>query len=116
MRRFRGADRSQVLVAAQIATAWRWNARVGTRCLSIVRLDRPTRVLLRSGCYAFHDVGHYARLVARLEGRLPMAWRAPGGFQPAIEIWGRLVSRPVPGVALLIAARSPRRHALYMNP
>jgi D-serine dehydratase len=69
--------------------------------LSSVRLDRPTRVLLRSGCYAFHDVGHYARLVARLEGRLPVAWRAPGGFQPAIEIWGRVVSRPEPGLALL---------------
>jgi D-serine dehydratase len=69
--------------------------------LSSVRLDRPTRVLLRSGCYAFHDVGHYARLVARLEGRLPVAWRAPGGFRPAIEIWGRVVSRPEPGLALL---------------
>lgn len=74
--------------------------RVAAR-LSSVRLGRPTRVLLRSGCFAFHDVGHYARLIARLESRLPGAWRPPGGLQPAIEIWGRVASRPEPGLAFL---------------
>ncbi len=66
-----------------------------------VDLGRPSRVLLRSGCYASHDAGHYARLVARLEGRLPEAWRVPGGLRPAIEVWGRVLSRPEPGLAFL---------------
>ena len=69
--------------------------------LSRVDLRRRTRVLLRSGCYAFHDVGHYARLVARLEARLPETWRIPGSLQPAMEIWGRVLSRPEPGLAFL---------------
>jgi len=66
-----------------------------------VDLGRPSRVLLRSGCYASHDAGHYARLVARLEGRLPEAWRIPGALRPAIEVWGRVLSRPEPGLAFL---------------
>jgi len=66
-----------------------------------VDLGRPSRVLLRSGCYASHDAGHYARLVARLEGRLPEAWRVPGALRPAIEVWGRVLSRPEPGLAFL---------------
>jgi D-serine dehydratase len=69
--------------------------------LAAVDLGRPSRVLLRSGCYAFHDAGHYARLVARLEDRLAEAWRVPGRLQPAIEIWGRVLSRPEPGLAFL---------------
>lgn len=66
-----------------------------------VDLGRPSRVLLRSGCYASHDAGHYARLVARMEGRLPEAWRVPGGLRPAIEVWGRVLSQPEPGLAFL---------------
>ncbi len=69
--------------------------------LSAIDLGRSARVLLRSGCYAFHDMGHYARLVARLEDRLPEAWRVAGGLRPAIEIWGRVLSRPEPGLAFL---------------
>jgi len=71
------------------------------RALSAVDLGRPTRVLLRSGCYAFHDIGHYARLTSRLEQRLPPAWRSPFGLQPAIEIWARVLSRPERGLAFL---------------
>ncbi len=69
--------------------------------LSDVDLGRPKRVLLRSGCYAFHDVAHYAQLVERLERRLPEAWRVPGRLRPALEIWGRVLSRPEPGLAFL---------------
>lgn len=80
--------------------------------LSAVDLGRPARVLLRSGCYAFHDVGHYARLVARLEGRLPEAWRVAGGLRPAIEIWGRVLSRPEPGLAFLDFGKRDAPHDL----
>ena len=64
-------------------------------------LGRPTRVLLRSGCYLFHDVGHYARLQERLERRLKTAARPAGTLRPAIEVWGRVLSRPEPGLAIL---------------
>jgi D-serine deaminase-like pyridoxal phosphate-dependent protein len=69
--------------------------------LSPLELRRATRVLLRSGCYAFHDVAHYAQLVGRLERRLPEAWRIPGRLRPAVEVWGRVLSRPEPGLAFL---------------
>jgi D-serine dehydratase len=64
-------------------------------------LGRPNRLLLRSGCYLSHDEGHYARLVARLEGRLPAEWRIPNSLRPALEVWGRVLSRPEPGLAFL---------------
>jgi D-serine deaminase-like pyridoxal phosphate-dependent protein len=54
---------------------------------------RPVRVVLRSGSYVSHDHGLYARIS-------PFA--QPGSrwtFQPALEIWGRVLSRPEPGTA-----------------
>jgi len=65
------------------------------------RLARPARLVLRSGCALFHDSGHYARAVARLEARLPERWRGPRALEPAIEIWSQVLSRPEPGLALL---------------
>jgi D-serine dehydratase len=82
------------------------------RRLSGVDLGRPSRVLLRSGCYAFHDVGHYARLGRRLEERLPPGWRPPGGLRPAIEIWGRVLSRPERGLAFLDFGKRDVAHDL----
>jgi D-serine dehydratase len=82
------------------------------RQLAAVDLGRPTRVLLRSGCYAFHDAGHYARLVSRLEERLPPEWRAPGHLTPAIEIWGRVLSRPEAGLAFLDFGKRDVAHDL----
>ena len=74
---------------------------LAARELGAVDLGRPTRVILRSGCYAFHDAAHYAGLVARLEERLPPEWRVSGHPTPAIEVWGRVLSRPEPGLAVL---------------
>jgi D-serine deaminase-like pyridoxal phosphate-dependent protein len=58
------------------------------------------RVVLRSGCYLTHDNGQYATLTpsARPEWTLPP-------FQPALEVWTRVVSRPEPGLVLLNAGR-----------
>lgn len=75
------------------------------KVLNAVRLSRPTRVLLRSGCYLTHDAGHYQRLVALLEGRLDRAWKPQGHLAPALEVWARVLSRPEPGLAFLDAGK-----------
>lgn len=71
------------------------------RVLTAVPLDRPFRVLLRSGCYLSHDAAHYRTLVARLEDRLPEAWRCDGHLEAALEVWGEVLSRPEAGQAFL---------------
>lgn len=69
--------------------------------LGAVELGRQKRILLRSGCYYIHDSGHYDRLIARLESRLSEEVKVPGGLRPALEVWGRVLSRPEPGMAIL---------------
>lgn len=63
-------------------------------------LDRPTRVVVRSGSYVTHDSGFYA-------GMTPSARGAPGvpRFQAAVRVWARVISRPEPGLLLLAAGR-----------
>ncbi len=55
--------------------------------------------VVRAGAYVTHDHGHYAELDpwSRLPGRLSL--------QPAITIWGQVLSSPEPGLALLGAGR-----------
>ena len=57
--------------------------------------DAGVTVLLRSGAYLTHDVGHYERLS-------PFAgapWERR--FHPAIEVWGSVLSIPEPGLAIV---------------
>ena len=58
--------------------------------------EAGARIVLRSGCYLTHDHGTYA---ASSPSRAP-GWDLPE-FQPAIEVWGRVLSRPEPGLALV---------------
>jgi len=57
-------------------------------------LSRPSRVLARSGCYVTHDHGLYA-------GASPLAH----ALRPALELWGEVLSRPEPGLAIVNARR-----------
>jgi D-serine deaminase-like pyridoxal phosphate-dependent protein len=50
------------------------------------------RTVIRSGCYVTHDHGLYART-------------SPLEFQPALEVWAQVISRPEPGLALLTMGR-----------
>lgn len=63
------------------------------------------RLVLRSGCYLTHDHRLYA-------GSSPAAQPdcALPPFVAAIEVWGRVVSRPEPGLALLDAGRRDVSH------
>lgn len=56
----------------------------------------PVRLVLRSGCYVTHDSGYYDHLS-------PLGERSPDGerLQPALEVWGVVLSRPEPDRALL---------------
>ena len=83
-----------------------------SRCLGGVDLGRPTRVLLRSGCYLSHDAGHYRHLVGLLEARLPEAWRPPSHLAPGLEVWGQVLSRPEPGLAFLNLGKRDVAHDL----
>jgi D-serine dehydratase len=71
------------------------------QALAPLRLSRPHRVVLRSGCYFAHDAGHYRRLLGDLQERLPAALRMEQPLRPALEIWGQVLSRPEPGLAFL---------------
>jgi D-serine dehydratase len=63
----------------------------------LVRFPRPEwRVALRSGCYVSHDGGHYDHVS-------PLAKRGnePDPLLNAIEVWGVVLSRPEPEVAIV---------------
>ena len=57
-----------------------------------VRLEMPTRVVLRSGCYLTQDAGYY-------DSVSPLAGRARGDalLRNAAEVRARVLSRPEPG-------------------
>jgi D-serine dehydratase len=87
--------------------------------LSRARLSRPTRLVLRSGAYLTHDHGIYADLLDDVHAR--------GGccaidLEPALEVWGQVLSVPESKLAILSAGRRdfgqdagnpvPTKHAL----
>ena len=56
---------------------------------------RPIRIVLRSGCYITHDHGFYDRVG-------PFGTRIESNaLQPALEVWGAVISTPEEGLALL---------------
>ena len=67
--------------------------------------DIGARLVLRSGCYLFHDHGMYAEST-------PAAARVPGApaFRPALSVWARVLSRPEPGLLLVDAGRRDVSH------
>jgi D-serine deaminase-like pyridoxal phosphate-dependent protein len=62
--------------------------------LRALDLGRPTRVVLRSGCYVTHDSAFYRRLS-------PFGDRGAHELQPALEAWGVVLSRPEPDLAIV---------------
>jgi D-serine dehydratase len=58
--------------------------------LGATGLQAPTRVVLRSGCYATHDHGSYG-------GSSPLAGETgQPTFVPALELWSEILSTPEP--------------------
>jgi D-serine dehydratase len=67
-----------------------------------VRLSRPHRVVLRSGCYLTQDFGLYERLLGDLHRR---SGSANPDLEPALEVWAQVLSIPEPGLVILSAGR-----------
>ena len=68
--------------------------RVAAR-LTAVDLGRPSRVVLRSGCYLTHDSGAY-------DLASPLGSKSAGDhLRPALEAWGVVLSRPEPKLAIV---------------
>ena len=68
---------------------------VVTSCFTAAKLPLPVTPLIRSGAYMAHDSGLYSRIA-------PFA--QPGAshhFEASLEIWGRVLSRPEPGLAFV---------------
>lgn len=64
---------------------------------SRVAIDQPVRLVIRSGCYLTHDDGSYDRSSPMgTDSRLD-----EGRLEPAIEVWGAVLSRPEPTRALV---------------
>jgi D-serine dehydratase len=70
--------------------------------LTGARLSRPTRVMLRSGCYLSEDWGLYARALAEMHTRTGSG--APA-LEPALEVWAQVLSVPEPDLLILSAGR-----------
>jgi D-serine dehydratase len=70
--------------------------------LTAVRLSRPHRVVLRSGCYVTLDWGLYAGLLDDLHRR---SGSAEPALEPALEVWTQVLSVPEPGLIILSAGR-----------
>jgi len=71
--------------------------------LKSIQLSRPTRVVLRSGCYITHDHGFYATAIDRLRERSAGTDSVfvQKGFEPALELWTTVQSVPEPGLAII---------------
>jgi D-serine deaminase-like pyridoxal phosphate-dependent protein len=66
-----------------------------------------TRVVLRSGSYVAHDHDLYRRLTPFARDTTPAIVGVTGHetFEPAIELWATVISRPEPELALLNVGR-----------
>jgi D-serine dehydratase len=78
---------------------------LAVRILAGAELRRPTRIVIRSGCYLTHDVGFYGPLFAQLADREALARATELEFTPALEVWASVLSVPEPGFAVLGAGR-----------
>lgn len=57
-------------------------------------LPEGYRIIMRSGCYLTHDTDMYKKYFSRMMQRSPDIVDVDGGLQPALEVWGYVLSRP----------------------
>jgi D-serine dehydratase len=81
--------------------------------LKTAKLDRPSVILLRAGCYITHDSVMYVRAFDALRERVPGLAARDGGLQAALEVWAYVQSRPEPTKAIIGFGK---RDASYDDP
>ena len=69
-----------------------------------LRQDGNTLLVLRSGAIFFHDHGVYRRALDAMDQRAGFEFggerHSAADFQPALRLWGEVLSRPEPGLAI----------------
>ncbi|VVE26359.1 alanine racemase [Pandoraea anhela] len=100
-------DRKSLFAGAEVVLSAGGSAfyDVVIRILRDTELSRPTRVVTRSGCFLSHDVGMYEALYQHLRERDPLAPCIPGTLEPALEVWGQVLSAPEPGWVIVNAGK-----------
>jgi D-serine dehydratase len=73
--------------------------------LRSIHLSRPSRVVVRSGCYLTHDVRMYHDAFEQVLERSEEARSLGEGLRPALEVWGYVQSMPESGRALLTVGK-----------
>jgi D-serine dehydratase len=58
-------------------------------------------LVLRPGCYAFHDSGIYQQAQQQVLARSPQACLIPGALEDALLLWAYVLSRPEPDVLVV---------------
>jgi D-serine dehydratase len=76
------------------------------------RLAGGVQILIRSGCYLTQDGGPYATAFARILARSERARALGGGLEPALEVWGQVLSRPEPTRAVVNLGKRDVAHDL----
>jgi len=76
-------------------------------------MQKPTRLVLRSGCYLTHDDRFIEDALAASLARAPEL-AALGHLQPALEVWAHVQSRPEPG--RVVAALGKRDISYDIHP
>ncbi len=83
--------------------------------LTPIRRDWPAcRIVLRAGCYFSFDSGHYRDDFRRMRQRVPDAFPESGAPEPALEVWGRVISRPEPGRVIVGLGKRDAGHDARM--
>ncbi len=77
-------------------------------------LQRPIRVLTRSGCYISLDAVLYRRAIERLLGRKPALAELGPPPTNALEVWTYVQSRPEPEKVILTAGKRDLSHDVHL--
>lgn len=68
---------------------------------SKISLSKPTRVVIRPGCYLSHDSKLYKSLQDSIKNRDKLASRIPVNLEPAVEVLAYIQSLPEPNLAII---------------
>ncbi len=82
--------------------------------LQQVKLSRPTRIVIRSGCYIAHDGIMYSDFFAALKERSQRVRDVQGGLQPALQVVTYVQSLPEPGMALLSGGKRDLSYDMHL--